>query len=206
MRGAPRCARRVPWQSDRDKGGRSRPPRRPVTPTEIAVAGDLGVLAGLRDRTRHRRVAVAVDHEPRIGLHDQRRVQGRRQPAPDLGNADIPGDVAEGIRFGEAELAKPPWERPAAMIARQKKGRCAGLVGQNGWAGLVRIEKFNIHRRHSINLGVMGAEFGVGEVGDFFRLDPLEAQISVEMGGAEPMQRSLARGEMVERCLQRRWQ
>ena len=52
------------------------------------------------------RRAVAVDHQPRIALRDQMRVELFRQRLRDAGNADVPGDVPRQFLRCEAERAE----------------------------------------------------------------------------------------------------
>ena len=67
--------------------------------------------------------AVAVDHEPRVALHDQMRVELFRQLFRDAGNADVPGDVPRQLALGQSEIAQHARNQPAVVIASEKERR-----------------------------------------------------------------------------------
>src|SRR6202048_1100341 len=70
------------------------------------VAGDDGGFADPRDRAWRARRAIAVDHQPRVTLRDQMRVQMFRQRIRDAGNAGIPGDMPRQLACRQAEIAE----------------------------------------------------------------------------------------------------
>ena len=69
------------------------------------------------------RRAVAVDHQPRIALRDQMRVEMLRQRLGDAGNADIPGDMPRQFALGQAEIAEHARNQPAVMVAGEQERR-----------------------------------------------------------------------------------
>ena len=74
------------------------------------------------------RRTVAVDHEPRIALHDQMRVEMLRQHLGDAGNADVPGDVPRQFALGQAEIAEHARDQPAVMVAGQQERRASRII------------------------------------------------------------------------------
>jgi hypothetical protein len=69
------------------------------------MAGNFGQLAEPRHGIVAARLAVAVDHQPRIGLAHQGGVQMLGEAAGDAQGADVPGDVTRQLRLGHAEVA-----------------------------------------------------------------------------------------------------
>ena len=74
---------------------------------EAFIAGNDGRFADARDRTCGVRRPVAVDHQPRIALRDQMRIEMFRQRVGDAGNADVPGDMPCQLVLRQAEIAEP---------------------------------------------------------------------------------------------------
>ena len=70
------------------------------------IARNGGGFADARDRTWRRRRTIAVDHQPRVALRDQMRVEMFRERVGDAGNADIPGDVPRQFAQPEPEIAE----------------------------------------------------------------------------------------------------
>lgn len=68
--------------------------RQRVFGVDTDIAGDRRQLGQVRDRAGDAGRPVAVDHQPRIALMDQRRVQLAAQMARHAQRADIPADVA----------------------------------------------------------------------------------------------------------------
>ena len=56
------------------------------------------------------------------------RVEMIRELLRDAGNADVPGDVARQLAFGQAEIAERLRQQPAVMIRRQQERRTAGRI------------------------------------------------------------------------------
>ena len=78
-------------------------------------------LADFRYRASGIERPVAVDHQPRIILLDQCRIERVRKQPPESGNADIEGDVALPFRRGDAEPAERAGRGIAGMIGDQQK-------------------------------------------------------------------------------------
>ena len=74
------------------------------------------------------RRAVAVDHEPRVALHDQMGVEMFRERLRDAGNADVPGDVPHQFALGQAEIAEHARDQPSVMVAGQQERRASAGV------------------------------------------------------------------------------
>ena len=68
---------------------------------------------------------VAVDHQARIGLGDERRVEGGGEPARDRLDPDVVGDVALEVLGREAEVAERARHPPPGVIAREHERRIA---------------------------------------------------------------------------------
>src|ERR1700675_519592 len=69
-------------------------PRRDGLGGEADIAGDLDVFADGRNRARHGRIAIAVDHQPRIILRDQRRMERLGHTPRHAQRPDVPGNVS----------------------------------------------------------------------------------------------------------------
>src|ERR1700730_9347571 len=96
------------------------------------VAGNQGRFADARDRTWRARRTIAVDHQPRIALRDQMRVEMFRQRLGDAGNADIPGDMPRQLGCRQPEIAERARDLPAVMIRCQQERRAAlGIIFMN---------------------------------------------------------------------------
>ncbi len=111
------------------------PPGLALFRQQISVAGNLGDFADLRDGAGHGGVAVAVDHQARIGLADQRGVEAIRHAHGDGGGADVVGDVPLVFRGRDAEVAKLRRDTATGMIADQEDvGTSLRVVnGEGGW-------------------------------------------------------------------------
>ena len=68
---------------------------------------------------------VAVDHQARIGRERGRRIEAARKRARQLGDADVPGDVAGERGLVQAEPPQRRGDRPARMVADEKDRRRA---------------------------------------------------------------------------------
>ena len=107
-------------------GLEDRPPaRRAVVLAKAFVAGDRGCFADDGDRGRVSRRAVAVDHQPRIGLEHRGRVEQRGKPFGDRGDTDVPGDVALALRRIEAERTERARDQPPGMVGCEQEIRDA---------------------------------------------------------------------------------
>ena len=82
----------------------------------VQIAWNDHPLADLRDRGRHPGVPIAIDHQPRIVLRDQRRIERLGHAARQPERSDIPGDVP--VQFGrrQSQISKAPRNPRAGMI------------------------------------------------------------------------------------------
>src|SRR5436305_10517896 len=80
------------------------PPHLGIAAPKCVVAGDDGCFADARDRARRAGRTVAVDHQPRIALRDQMRIELFGERVRYAGNADIPGDVPRQLAFRQTEM------------------------------------------------------------------------------------------------------
>ena len=85
-----------------------------------------GRLADLGYRTGHRRVAIAVDHQARVGLQHRSGIECRRQAIGDAGDADVPGDMP--LQFA-ARAARAAPVRPGSCDRRGRRP-AAGPIGR----------------------------------------------------------------------------
>ena len=69
--------------------------------------------------------AIAVDHQPRIGLQDRVRVEFVGHGPDHRFDPDIPGDVTPQFAFRYAEVAKRLWDAPPGMVADKEERRGA---------------------------------------------------------------------------------
>ena len=105
-----------------------RPPRLGRRCRDPFIAGDDRRLAEARDRARRLRRTIAVDHQPRITLRDQMRVELFRQRIRNPGNADIPGDVPLELAPRQPEIAKRTRDGPAVMVTGQQERRAPRAI------------------------------------------------------------------------------
>ena len=121
--GARRSPRRCGDDRDRRSPRAAPPPPRARWPS---LPGIDGRFADARDRTCHVRRAVAVDHQPRIALRDQMRVEMLRQRLGDAGNADDPRRCGASVRSGGSP--RSPSTRgisAAVMVTCQQERRAS---------------------------------------------------------------------------------
>ena len=85
------------------------------------VARHLDAVAFDREGGGMVQAAVAVHHQSGPAAQDCRGIQCARQAAGQFGRADVPGDVLEGVRFGNAQRAQPRREGPAGVVADQQQ-------------------------------------------------------------------------------------
>lgn len=78
---------------------------------------------------------IAVDHETRIALPDQRRIEALGQQLGDAEGADIPGDMAGPLLLGHAEVATATRQQVARMLADEddRRGRVAAATSNRAW-------------------------------------------------------------------------
>src|ERR1044071_512281 len=88
---------------------------------DAAVARNGRQLADGRDRAVPLRLAIAVDDEPRIGLQHGARIERGGEMLGNARNADIPGDVAVQLGFGQAEVTEPAGDRAPGMVGCQEE-------------------------------------------------------------------------------------
>ena len=108
---------------------------------DAVIAGNHGGLADARDRAGRLRRPVAVDHQPRIALRDQMRVELLRQRIRHAGNADIPGDMPRQLALREPEIAETARDQPAVVVASQKERRAPGRVNFQNRRKILLIEQ-----------------------------------------------------------------
>ncbi len=116
-------------------------PRRALGRVEPVVAGDLGGLAPGRHGVGPIRGAVAVDHQARIGLQCQRRVEPLRHVARNRSRAYVPGDVARQVGLVQPQIAQALRDPVARVVAGQEKGRTAARVLERDRRRLVLAEE-----------------------------------------------------------------
>src|SRR5215470_16198919 len=92
------------------------------------IAGDRGRFADHRYGAWHVRRAVAVDHQPRVSLRDQMRIEQPRQSLDNAGNADVPAYVAGKLVFAKPEIAESLWNQPAKVVAGDEERRAAARI------------------------------------------------------------------------------
>ena len=117
------------------------------------VARDRRRFADRRDRGGHVGRPVAVDHQARIGLGDERRIEGGGQSARDRLDPDVVGDVALEVLGREAEVAERARHAPAGVIAGEHERRIA-----------VRPLDVNGRRLVGLEQGHLRASFWSGRV------------------------------------------
>ena len=91
--------------------------------TQTSIAGDDRVLAHLDHEVGGARGAIAIDHEPRVTLQDQGRIEPGGEPARDLRCADVPRNVAFEIGVGQAQRSQPCGQRATPVLAGQEERR-----------------------------------------------------------------------------------
>ena len=96
-------------------------PREAARLVQACVGRNGDAVGHRRNRVRPGRIAVAVDHQPRIALQDAGRAQGRRQPPRDAGGPDVPGDVQVEGGFRQAQPAEPAGNSPPGMVTDEQE-------------------------------------------------------------------------------------
>lgn len=99
------------------------PPCRALAVRNPFVARDRGGLGDHGNRACRGRRAVAVDHQPRIALCDQMRIEQLCESLGDASNADVPADVPDKLAFRDAEIAQRVRQHPSVMIRGEQEGR-----------------------------------------------------------------------------------
>ena len=110
-----------------------------------------GELADLRDRGLRTRRAVAVDDQARIVLLHDGGIQRIRQMGGDAGDADVPGDVAHGFGFRNAESTERTRHGMARVIRDNQEIRGAAFVAHGDGSRLVACQEQarGVIHRHS---------------------------------------------------------
>ncbi len=119
----PPAVRRVDLGGDRGmvRGVDRRDPRGAGGGVERGVARHGGAVADRGHRVGRGGVAVAVDHQPRVALMDERRVERARERLAERGHADVPADVPRQLGVGQAEPGQRARHPPPAMVADQQQ-------------------------------------------------------------------------------------
>ena len=115
---------------------------------EIAVARDLRGFADQRHGAFDLGIAVAVDHQARIALQHERRVEQLRDPLGHLGRAQVPGDMAPPIGLGDPERAQLSRDPVAGVIADQQERRPAIRPDYGHRRRVIGFEKLEIGCGH----------------------------------------------------------
>src|ERR1700694_3154709 len=105
------------------------------------IPGNPRHLAKLDDGGLRARRSVAVDDEARIGLPDDECIQGVADQAGDGACADIRSDVTFELAISEPELAKPPGQALARVVAGNEERRSAAFVAHRERRRLVLRQK-----------------------------------------------------------------
>jgi len=105
------------------------------------IAGNDGILADFGNGACRVERPVAVDHQSRIVLPDQRRAECIGEMACEPGNADIAADMALPFGRGNAEPAERARAYNAGMISNQEKRRSAVCILHRDGRRLVRRQK-----------------------------------------------------------------
>src|SRR5260370_39050529 len=102
---------------------------------QVQVSGNRRRLADRRYGVRLLRTTVAVDHQPRVILCDQWRIQSGGPALSHGQRADVPGDMPLEIRLCKTQRCKALRDTPAGMIDGNHEGRPAvPPAGKNrGW-------------------------------------------------------------------------
>ena len=119
---------------------------------DALVARDRGRIADRRDRRRHVGRPVAVDHEPRIALRDQRRLERRGQPAGDRLDPDVVGDVALEVLGCQAEVAERARHPAPGVIAGEHERRAAVRPLDVDGLRLIGLEQAHFRRLLSVRI------------------------------------------------------
>lgn len=69
------------------------------------------------------RIAIAIDHQARIVLRHQRRIDGGRHSARDAKGTDVPGDVSLEFRGGQSKIRQTPRDACTGVVHHDDKGR-----------------------------------------------------------------------------------
>ena len=126
-------------------------PGEPVGRIEVHVAGDGRRLRHLDDRARHQQVAVAVDHQARIDLHDERRIERCGDLLRHRANPDVPGDVTLELALRHAEPPERLRDDLSGVVGGQEERRRAVRIEHDDRIRLVVGEKLERRRlRHAI--------------------------------------------------------
>ena len=101
---------------------------------EGGIGRDGGSVADRRDRIGGARTTIAVDHQPRIGLVDERRVKPAGELGAQRGDADVPRDVPLPLGLVEPEVGHSARNAVSGMIAKQQeRGGRPGVQHIHGW-------------------------------------------------------------------------
>src|SRR5258705_4796357 len=113
------------------------------------VSGNRRRLADRRYGGRLLRTTVAVDHQPRVILCNQWRIQSGGHALSHGQRADVPGDMPLEIRLRKTQRCQALRDAPAGMIDGNHEGRPAvPPAGKNrGW--LVRGQQVQAHDERS---------------------------------------------------------
>ena len=91
-------------------------PRADLRCAQSQVARNAGPLTQRRNRAGNVRIAVAVDHEPRIVLGDERSIKRRRNFMGYAEAADVPGNVPFQLGRRHAEVTQLSRNAPARVV------------------------------------------------------------------------------------------
>ena len=100
---------------------------------EADIAGDRRMFADFRHRGRPGRVAVAIDHQARIGLQYRGRIQQCRQAFGDPGDADVPSDMPRAFGRGYAEVAECLRDGAPGVVGGEENVGTPGFAQHADW-------------------------------------------------------------------------
>ncbi len=92
------------------------------------IGGDMDAVGHRRGQVLAARPAVAVDHQPRIGLAHDAGVDGGADLDRQGAGADVPGDMTLEVGGLEAERAESPRDSATRVITNQQMRRRTACV------------------------------------------------------------------------------
>src|SRR6202035_2067530 len=116
---------------------------------QVHISGNRRRLADRRYGGRLGRMTVAVDHQPRVILCDQWRIQIGGYTLSHRQRSDVPGDMPPEIRLRKTQRCQALRDAPAGMIDGNHEGRPAVPPAGKDRGWLVRAQQVQAHDERS---------------------------------------------------------
>lgn len=119
--------------------------RSPCIGIKAAIAGNESIVAYLWDCVRRARRSIAVNHQPRVMLVNEGRIEAVSQLSTKRPYADVPGNVATQVTFAQAKHLQLRGNRVSRMVSQEEEWRTSARIVDYDRRWIVSGQKGIVH-------------------------------------------------------------